>query len=66
MTVSDQTLLSIYTAAMIHGDLDTCIRIEEAHGLFGYPPEMVSVALKAIDDGMDPGDALSEHFGASA
>lgn len=59
-------LLSIYTAAMIHGDADTCIRIEEAHGLFGYPPEMVSVALKAIDEGADPSDALSEWFGGSA
>lgn len=40
-----------YAQAMRAGDLDTCIRIEQRHDLFGYPPEIVSIGLAAFDRG---------------
>ena len=41
--------LKQYAAAMRNGDHDTCIAIEERHGLYGYPPELVSTVLASID-----------------
>lgn len=38
-----------------------CYRIERQHGLDGYPPELVSVGLKAIDEGKD-GEAAVEAY----
>lgn len=51
-----------YHEAMVRGDTDTCIRIEQKHGLFGYPPEMVSVSLKAADEGKDVNQAIEEYI----
>ena len=55
-------LLAQYTQAMISGHTQTCIRIEQENDVFGYPPEIVSVALKAIDDGEDPDAALDAYM----
>ena len=55
-------LLAQYTQAMIAGHTQTCIRIERENDVFGYPPEIVSVALKAIDDGEDPDAALDAYM----
>lgn len=52
-----------YHDAMVRGDTDTCIRIEQKHGLFGYPPEIVSVALNALDNNQDPNKAIEEYIG---
>lgn len=46
--------LERYTKAMIAGNTNLCLRIEEENDLIGYPPEVVSVALGAIDDGQSP------------
>ncbi len=57
-----------YTRAMAAGHLDTCIAIERAHDLYGYPPQLVSVGLKAADEGKDPVEAVEvyiEEQGAS-
>lgn len=35
--------------------------LECKFGLAGYPPELVSVALAAIDKGEDPFEAIEEH-----
>ncbi len=51
-----------YTKAMIAGNADTCIAIEQERGLFGYPPELVSVGLHGLDKGMDPHDAINEYI----
>lgn len=47
------TELETYTRAMVAWQIDTCIRIEQRHGLFGYPPEVVGVGLAAHDKGED-------------
>lgn len=48
--------------AMIAGQIDTCIRIEQRHGLFGYPPEVVSVGLAAADKGEDVDAAVDAYL----
>lgn len=59
------SLLTSYYAAMRRRDgLDECMRIEQDAGLFGYPPELVSVGLKAIDDGRDPDEAIAAYMEA--
>ena len=50
-----------YDKAMINGDIDRCIVIEQQAGLSGYPPELVVVGLAAIDDGLDAELAINEH-----
>lgn len=57
--------LETYTKAMIRGDTERCIAIEEQFGVFGFPPEIVSVALKAVDDGDDKDEALAAYFDAA-
>lgn len=54
--------LQRYHQAMMRGFTDTCIRIEQDHDLFGYPPEIVSVGLKAFDDGRSVQDAIADRF----
>lgn len=53
-----------YSDAMIDGDHARCIRIEEAHGLYGLPPELVSLGLAAIDRGEDPAGVLDQAMGS--
>ncbi|WP_372382165.1 hypothetical protein ACCQ12_15425 [Xanthomonas sp. NCPPB 1068] len=54
--------LSRYTKAMISGDIDACMRIEQLHDLHGYPPEMVTVGLRAADNGEDPVIAVETYI----
>lgn len=56
-------LLKQYADAMRDGDHGRCIQIEQTHGLYGYPPEIVSAGLAAIDRGEDPSDAIDKALG---
>lgn len=47
-----------YAAAMISGHIDTCITIEKRNDLYGYPPQLVSIGLRAIEEGSDPLEAI--------
>jgi hypothetical protein len=51
-----------YVHAMINSDHDTLVRIEQKHGLFGYPPEVVTIGLRAIADGKDGHAAIDAHI----
>lgn len=51
-----------YHDAMIAGNTNACIRIEQEFGLFGYPPEMVSVGLKAADEGQCVDAAIEAYI----
>lgn len=51
-----------YFRAMRSGSHDTCTRIEERHGLYGYPPELVSVGLQAVADGKDAHEAIDSYL----
>jgi hypothetical protein len=55
-----------YLKAMRNGDIDTCIAIEQVHDLFGYPPELVSVGLKAIESDFHPHIAIAEYVEAQS
>lgn len=57
-----QSDLERYGAAMRTGNVDACARIEQKHDLYGYPPELVSVALKALQDGQDMDVAVAEYM----
>lgn len=54
--------LELYSKAMISGNLQTCIAIEQRHDLYGYPPDVVSVGLKAIADGQDMDLAITNYL----
>lgn len=56
------SILSDYNKAMIRGDIDACIAIEQEHDLYGYPPEVVSIGLAAADRGMDAVEAVEWAF----
>ena len=51
-----------YAKAMIAGRNDECYRIECEHGLDGYPPEIVSIGLKAASEGRDAHEAIEAYF----
>lgn len=57
------SLLQQYMRALSTGNVDALIRIEQDHGLFGLPPEMVSTALNAIDAGEDVEAAFLAQYG---
>lgn len=61
MIVADSELAR-YARAMRNGIHSTLVAIEQKHGLYGYPPELVSIGLKAIDEGLDPDDAISAAY----
>lgn len=48
-----------YGAAMKRDDLTACIDIERRWGLFCYPPDVVSVGLKAAAEGRDISVAIA-------
>jgi hypothetical protein len=48
----------LYAAAMISGHVNTCIAIEKRNDLYGYPPQLVSIGLRAIEEGRDPHEAI--------
>jgi hypothetical protein len=58
--------LQSYVRAMIAGDTDRCIRIEQFHQLYGYPPELVSVGLKAADEGGNALEAVADYICAAS
>ena len=51
-----------YMKAMIAGQDWVCSRMEQDHDLYGYPPEIVSVGLKAFDEGRNVQDAVAEYL----
>ena len=56
------TLIERYTKAMIAGNDVACLSIEREYGLDGYPPELVSVGLNAIDQGLDALTAIEDYM----
>ena len=54
-------LVQEYLKAMVDCDSSRAYAIECDFGLNGYPPELVSVGLAAIDVGEDPFDAINEY-----
>lgn len=55
-----------YFEAMRKGQDHVCARIEQDAGLWGYPPELVSVGLRAIDEGRDGTLAVMDYIDAGA
>lgn len=53
-----------YAEAMMANHLPTLVAIEQEHGLYGYPPEVVSVGLAAYDRGEEVGQAVDRYLGA--
>jgi len=51
-----------YMRAMQRGDIDACVQIEQKHGLYGYPPELVSVGLAAADKGENAEEAVEKYL----
>lgn len=51
-----------YAVAMLRGDIDACARIEQRHDMYGYPPELVSVGLGAIEEGKDAHAAIEDYL----
>ncbi len=47
--MADMSKAEAYAQAMSSGAIGACIRLEKENGLFGYPPELVSVGLRAVD-----------------
>ena len=58
-----ETLTERYNAAMMDGNCELALRIEERCGLAGYPPEIVWVGLRALDAGEDAGEAIDAYTG---
>ena len=56
MKLSDQ-----YFQYMISGNGEAAYHMERQYGLDGYPPEIVSVALTAMDKGEDVDDAIEQY-----
>lgn len=54
--------LSRYIAAMRAGQLSIAYRIEQEYGLDGYPPQIVSAALSAIDRGDCPYQEIEKQM----
>ena len=42
--------------------MEAAIRIEKTHGLYGYPPEVVSAGLQGFDRGEDPVQAAEDYM----
>lgn len=55
-----------YYGAMKAGNDLLCARIEKAHDLYGYPPEVVSVGLNAYDAGLDVHAAVDAYTQGAA
>lgn len=51
-----------YTRAMVAGQLEVCVAIEQKHGLYGYPPDIVCVGLRAADEGRSVDDAVDAYI----
>lgn len=57
-------LIDEYSAALVSGDTETCVEIELAYGLYGFPPELVSVGLVALDAGGSAQVAIANYLQA--
>lgn len=51
-----------YTLALMRGNYQTGIEIEEKYGLGGYTPELVSVGLNAAVEGKDPEKVIETYI----
>lgn len=51
-----------YGRYLATNNLHGCVSIERRHGMFGYPPELVSVGLSALAEGRDADEAIHEHL----
>lgn len=51
-----------YYLGMIQGNYDTCIKIEQDWGLYGYSPEVVTIGLNALAKGKDPYDTIDAYL----
>ncbi|PXV54195.1 hypothetical protein SAMN04487785_11425 [Dyella jiangningensis] len=58
--------LQDYAKAMVRSDINRCIDIEIEHQLYGYPPELVSVGLEAIQNGLDAEEAIATYTNRGA
>lgn len=56
------TLSEQYAKNMRAGNLGICFEIERRAGLAGFPPELVSVGLLALENGGDPYAAIKSHM----
>jgi hypothetical protein len=54
-------LVTDYTRAMMREDLKVASMIEQETGLYGYPPELVSVGLAALDSDKCPYAAIDAY-----
>lgn len=54
-----------YAAAMRAGNHGICFDIERRQGLDGFPPELVSVGLLALERGEDPYRVIGQAFDAA-
>lgn len=63
--MADQSETARYMRALIAGNHSAASLIEERHGLYGYPPELVSIGLAAIDRGESADDAIAAHIAPS-
>jgi len=64
--MADTTQSARYFAAMLAGQDTICSRIEQDHDLYGYPPQIVCIGLKAFDEGTSVQDAVAEYLNADA
>lgn len=51
-----------YGHAIVMGHLGVAFEIEKAQGLDGFPPELVSVGLQALEAGQDPYKAIEKYM----
>ena len=56
MSLSEQ-----YFKHMLAGNSEAAYHMERKYALDGYPPELVSAGLAAIDAGEDPLDAILDY-----
>lgn len=54
--------LVAYAKALVTGNTEAAIRIEKRYDLFGYPPQIVSIALHAAAEGRDHMEAVDEYL----
>jgi len=52
----------LYSRAMIRNVTHICTQIEQRYGLYGYPPELVSVGLNAACEGKDVDQAVADYI----
>lgn len=50
-----------YFIAMLRNQTHVCTQIEQCYGLYGYPPEIVSIGLNAACAGKDPEQAADNY-----